>query len=84
MSSTSEILPHCGHSPRDRRIRWSFSGVYEILFTKADLVSTTLFALLSVFGPILPVMFVYFIARNWYDDLPTDEDNKKVYPWSKD
>lgn len=71
-------------NPKNRRIRRSFYELYQIFYKKADAVSTVVFVVAALLGPMLPVIFVYLIARNWYNGLPTDEDNKKIFPWSND
>lgn len=67
-----------------RNIKQALKELYEILVSKANTVSTILLALVALFGPLLPFIFAYFIARNWYDSLPVDEDDKKDFPWSDD
>jgi len=72
------------HSPRGLRFRRAFNELYRILYKKADAVSTVILVTAALLGPILPIIFVYLITRNWYNDLPIDEDDKKIYPWSGD
>lgn len=71
-------------SPKNRRIRRSFSELYSIFYKEANWVSNILLVPFALLGPLLPIIFAYFIARNWYDVLPEDEDGKKVYPWNDD
>ena len=78
------FIESCRHNPKTRRIRQSFSDLYSILYKEADWFSNILLALFALLGPLLLVIFAYFITRNWYDSLPVDEDNKRAYPWSKD
>ena len=70
------------HSPKDRQIRRAFYELYNIFYKKADLVSTTILVVISLLGPLLTVIFVYFITSDWLDTLAVDENNKKIYPWS--
>lgn len=67
-----------------RNIKHALKELYETLVSKAGPLSTTLLGLVSLFGPLLPFIFAYFIGRNWYDSLAEDEDGNKDYPWSND
>lgn len=72
------------HSHRDMRVRNALSEVYQILIGRANILSTILLLLVSLFGPMLPVIFAYLIARDWYDGLTVDDDDNKEFPWTKD
>lgn len=69
---------------RDRRIKHALSELYNILFKKADWLSTGILLLMALGGPLLIIAIIYFIVRNWYDNLDTDDDDKKIYPWNDD
>jgi len=62
----------------------SFYELYDVLVKRADALSTTLLGLVAFLGPLLPVIFAYFVARNWYDSLPVNDDDTKDFPWNKD
>lgn len=76
------------YSPKGHRIRQAFYELYSIFCKQTDLVSNVIVVatvvVVALLGPILLVIFAYLIARNWYDSLPIDDEDKKVYPWSSD
>lgn len=53
------------YGPKDRRIRRAFYELYKILYKKADAVSTVILVVAALLGPLLTVIFVYFIINNW-------------------
>ncbi len=72
------------HSPKDRRIRRAFHELYMIFYKKADLFSTTTLGIAILLGPLLTVIFVYFIVGNWLERLGMNKGDKKIYPWPWD
>lgn len=68
------------HSPKDRRIKRAFRELYEIFYKKADLFSTTILGVATLLGPLVTVIFVYFIVSDWLNRLAID-DSSKIWPW---
>ena len=56
--------------------------MYDVFIRRGDVVSTSLLLLLALAGPLLIVGIAYLVGRNWYDSLPVNDDDTKVYPWS--
>ena len=74
----------CVDAPKGKRISRATSEMYDIFVKRADKLSTVLLGIVALLGPLLPVIFAYFIARNWYDSLAINDDGTKDFPWDYD
>jgi len=58
-------------------LKYAFYQIYEILVKKASILSTFLLAVTALLGPLLILLFAYFIIHNWYYGINIDEEGKK-------
>jgi hypothetical protein len=56
--------------------------VYDIFIRKASVISSSILLIVTLLGPLLLPVIVYFIFHAWRDGLAVDEDDNKDYPWS--
>ena len=65
-------------------IKEAGNEVYDVFIRRADILSTSALLIAALFGPLLVLAIAYFIFRAWQDSLAVDEDDNRVYPWSKE
>jgi len=65
-------------------IKKAIDEVYDVFIRKADKLSTSVLLIVALFGPLLLPAIGYFKFRSWQDSLAVDEDDNRVYPWSKE
>ena len=65
-------------------IKIAANEVYDTLVRRADALSTSVLLITALAGPLLVLVIAYFIFRAWLDSLAVDEDDNRIYPWSKE
>ena len=65
-------------------IKKAADEVYDVFIRRADMLSTSVLLIAALFGPFLVLWILYFIFRAWQDSLAVDEDDNRIYPWSKE